>query len=44
MTVTVSFNRKELNRDDVEDLVIGTFGHQKYANDHLEYLCAAIGV
>lgn len=43
-TVTVSFNRKELNRDDIEDLVIGMFGHQKYANKHLEYLCAAISV
>ena len=44
MTVTVSFNRKELNRDDIEDLVIGMFGHQKYADEHIKYLCAAIGV
>lgn len=44
MTVIVNFNRKELNRNDVEDLVIGMFGHQKCADEHLKCLCAAIGV
>lgn len=44
MTVIVNFNRKELNRNDVEDLVIGMFGQQKCADEHIKCLCAAIGV
>ncbi len=44
MTVVVSFNRQELNRDDVEDLVVGMFGQQNNVNGQIEYLCAAMRI
>lgn len=44
MTVVVSFNRQELNRADIEDLVIGMFGQQNNVNGQIEYLCAAMRI
>lgn len=44
MTVIVSFNRQELNRNDIEDLVIGMFGQQNNVNEQIEYLCAAMRI
>lgn len=44
MTAVVNFNRQELNRNDIEDLVIGMFGHQNNVNEQIEYLCAAMRI